>query len=48
VQAQAKEITTLKKREQVRKGKEKVVEEDPIQDVKKQPQRDKGNGEVEQ
>jgi hypothetical protein len=35
VQAQAKEIATLKKRQQVQKGKEKVVEEDPSQDVEK-------------
>jgi hypothetical protein len=39
VQAQAKEIETLKKREQVRQGKAKVVEEGPIQEVEKQPQR---------
>ena len=37
VQAQAKEIATLKKKEQVRKGKEKVVEDDPIYEIEKQP-----------
>ena len=37
VQVQAKEIETLKKREQVRKGKEKVVEAGPVQEVQKQP-----------
>jgi hypothetical protein len=33
VQAQAKEIETLKKREQVRQGKEKVVEAGPAQEA---------------
>jgi hypothetical protein len=39
VQAQAKEMETLKKREQVRQGKQKVVEAGPAQEVEKQPQR---------
>jgi hypothetical protein len=38
VQIQAKEIVTLKKKEQLRKGKEKVVEEDLTQGAVKQPQ----------
>jgi hypothetical protein len=44
VQAQAKEIETLKKREQVRQGKEKVVDAGPVQEVEKQPQRARRNG----
>ena len=44
VQAQAKEIETLKKREQVRQGKQKVVEAGPVQEVEKQPQRARRNG----
>jgi hypothetical protein len=39
VQAQAKEIETLKKWEQVRPGKEKMAEAGPAQEVEKQPQR---------
>ena len=43
VKTQAKEITALKRKEQLWKGKEKVVEEDPVQGVEKQPQQGKGN-----
>ena len=44
MQVQEKEIETLKKREQVRQGKKKVVEAGPIQEVEKQPQRAGRNG----
>jgi hypothetical protein len=43
VQAQAKEIATLKKREQVRKGKDKVAKEDPVEEIEKQPRKEGEN-----